>query len=460
MLRSVLILIWIAAVVPVSAAEPEGLDALRRTIDDIPLFDTHEHLSPITDLQGRDRLDFRLLFEPYVVDTMRSAGMPMALYEQAIQPGLEAKERFRLFAPYWEASRNTAAARLAEIAARDLYGVPRIDVDSIQLLSRRMNKAYKQGDAIDEALKKAGIERVVLDMGSRSPPAGGRFLHAERFEEFVHVHDYGHMQRMASAQGAKLGDLDDYVEALDKAFAGGLARRMVAVKSALGYHRPLDYRPASKAAAAQVFAMLKEHKDKDFPLKAVRPLQDFMMFHLLGLCQKHKLPVQIHTGLLTGSGKPVARSNPALLTGLFDRFPGVDFCLLHGSYPFGGQLAVVVKNHANAYLDLSWLLGLSPAYAARYLDEWLDLVPGNKILAFGGDAIHVEWTYAQAGMMRDLVFQVLSGRMRQGLLDLEQAQRLAKGLLRDNARAFFRVDGLLPLHRRPPPKLKTIKPAK
>jgi len=42
----------------------------------------------------------------------------------------------------------------------------------------------------------------------------------------------------------------------------------------------------------------------------------------------------------------------------------------------------------NVTLDLAWLHLLSGTQATLWLDEWLDLLPLRKVLAFGGDCLH------------------------------------------------------------------------
>ncbi|MCY1719450.1 amidohydrolase family protein [Prolixibacteraceae bacterium Z1-6] len=58
------------------------------------------------------------------------------------------------------------------------------------------------------------------------------------------------------------------------------------------------------------------------------------------------------------------------------------FILFHGAYPFGGELASLAKNFRNVYIDLCWLYIISPTYSRRYLHEWLETIPANKIIAF------------------------------------------------------------------------------
>jgi len=88
-------------------------------------------------------------------------------------------------------------------------------------------------------------------------------------------------------------------------------------------------------------------------------------------------------------------------------------------------------------VDLCWLHIISPTVARRALSEWLETVPGNKILAFGGDYRFVEGVYAHAKIARENVRRVLQEKIEDGALTEAEATRLAERLLRENALSLF-----------------------
>ena len=102
------------------------------------------------------------------------------------------------------------------------------------------------------------------------------------------------------------------------------------------------------------------------------------------------LPIQIHTGMQTGSGNVIANSRPSLLTNLFMRYQKARFDIFHAGYPYHSELAVLTKNFPNVYANLCWLPIISPWMAERVLSEWLEVIPISKIFAFGGDYTIVE----------------------------------------------------------------------
>ena len=120
-------------------------------------------------------------------------------------------------------------------------------------------------------------------------------------------------------------------------------------------------------------------------------------------------------------------------------YPEAKFDLFHGGYPYIHEWVTLAKTFANVYADLSWVHIISPEIGRRLLHELIETVPGNKIMAFGGDSITVELAYAHAKMARHVVARVLSEKVSEGYLTEEEAINLAQRVLRDNPAALFKL---------------------
>jgi predicted TIM-barrel fold metal-dependent hydrolase len=147
--------------------------------------------------------------------------------------------------------------------------------------------------------------------------------------------------------------------------------------------------------------------------------------------------VQIHTGFHEGNENLLSNTNPLNLTNLFTEYRNVKFDLFHGGYPFIGESSALAKTFPNVYLDLAWLHLISPYVARGALSEWIDTVPSNKILGFGGDYVFVEGSYGHSIIARENVSKVLIQKVENGELKLEYAKSLAKKILRENAINLF-----------------------
>jgi predicted TIM-barrel fold metal-dependent hydrolase len=120
----------------------------------------------------------------------------------------------------------------------------------------------------------------------------------------------------------------------------------------------------------------------------------------------------------------------------------VKFILLHSSYPYGGELAVLAKNFPNVYIDMAWTPIISPSYSIRYLQEFLETVPVNKIMVFGGDGSYVEGAYGASIMAREVVEKTLIAMIKSGYFNEEEAISIVPKLLRTNAIKVYDLKGL------------------
>ena len=195
----------------------------------------------------------------------------------------------------------------------------------------------------------------------------------------------------------------------------------------------------NKTEAARAFDRIWLSQTQDLAFEDLKPLQDFMTRTLIGRAAERNLPIQIHTGLQEGNGNHITNSNPALLANVTMEYPDARFDLFHAGYPFTGELATMAKNFANVYADLCWVQAISPRIFKRTLHEWLDTIPANKIFAAGGDSNYVEGAYGHCKIARRLVAEVLAERIAEGSMDQAGALWCAERILRENAKAFFRL---------------------
>jgi Predicted metal-dependent hydrolase of the TIM-barrel fold len=156
-------------------------------------------------------------------------------------------------------------------------------------------------------------------------------------------------------------------------------------------------------------------------------------------------PLQIHTGIQSScnaDGTPtnaVYNANPTLLINLFREYPSVRFILFHASYPYSREAGVLAKQWPNVYLDLCWMHEINPKAYEDTLSEWLELVPNNKIMAFGGDYGYIEGTYGASRIVRQAVARVIQEKVDKGHWDKEDAEKVAGRILRQNAEAVFKL---------------------
>jgi len=419
--------------------EPGFEKRIEAYVNEIRLIDTHEHL--ITEeerIQRADQLDFTYLFSHYANEDLVSASNMKGIMNIVFSNDFPLEDRWELFNPFFQEMRNTGYARAVLLAANDIYGIRELNEDSYALLSEKIRENSKPGLYHAILKEKSGIDLSIMDGGHRQFDTLF-YRHVERFDNFIQVSSKTELLELGSDYGINVRSLDDYINALRKAFEAGVEYQMVAVKTALAYQRILKFNNTSTQRAQTIFdALFGEELVNADEIKA---FQDFMMHRVLDLAGEFDLPVQIHTGLQAGNGNDITNSNPTHLINLFMEYPEVNFCIFHSSYPYGGELSVLAKNFPNVFIDMCWTPVISPAYSIRYLDEWLETVPANKIMVFGGDYSVVELVYAHSVFARRIVAKVLIEKVKTAYFSEEEAINIARKLLRENAMEIFKLKG-------------------
>ena len=178
------------------------------------------------------------------------------------------------------------------------------------------------------------------DEGSRYPVrdwGDTALLHPALFaNDLIHPTGYG---LMARATGREAETLADWLAAIDAYFAR-YAPGCAAVKVALAYRRPLAY--SLDVSRAQAEALYVEHRERPLAGEAARPIEDYILHHVLRRAADYALPVQFHTGLYSGANHLNAyalRDNVRDLAALAVAHPECRIIAMH-RLPLSGQLVM------------------------------------------------------------------------------------------------------------------------
>jgi predicted TIM-barrel fold metal-dependent hydrolase len=435
----------------------EKKDSLDRRIQEeieaIALVDTHEHTTPESERNQQTTDLFSTWLLHYASSDLVSAGMSIPTLGRIRDAARPLEERWREFAPSWRHARTTGYGRALLLAARDLFGIEDINESTWRDLSERITAANQPGWYWKVMRELAKIEVAILDpiYYETYPVDLELYAPATRFDPFLVPRTRAHLDSLEHSTNCSIHSLTDLEKALGVGFSQALDRGTVAVKTALAYFRTLDYQRPTRHQAESVFNRIVSHVD---PMRVrVHPgggegpsweeckvLQDYMMHQVLRLALEYQLPIQVHTGLQEGVGNVLANANPLLLTDLLLEYPEVKFDLFHAGYPFAFEAGCLAKNFPNVWVDLCWVWIISPFAGRRILHEWIETIPSNKILGFGGDYRFVEGSYAHSRMAREGVAQVLAEKVKEGYLAEEEALEMGKKILRENAWELFGLD--------------------
>ena len=324
-----------------------------------------------------------------------------------------------------------------------------------------MKKLHKEG-LYGHVLKEgSGIELSINDVSSVEMDE--RFnVPVMNFDNYVLPTSRRDLRELSMVSGRSIHTIEDLLDSLKRHY-DSVAKRIVGVKIGLAYERKLSFDKTERGEAEKVFNRiyrtrtfesidvmpygsrpLSRNVPTGIDLADAKPLQDYMVHLIIQLAGRYGHPVQIHTGLHEGNENIISNSNPDLLVNLFMEYPEVKFDVFHAGYPYFRELATIAKNFPNVYPDLCWIHIVSPKAARIILSEWLDMVPSNKILAFGGDYRFVEGVYGHIKIARRNVAKVLNEKVEEEEIGLKQAFSLSKKILRENAIKLFNLKERLP----------------
>ena len=416
-----------------------SLEELLGYIMDLEIFDTHEHLPAREGKREKPTDVLREYLYCYLACDLVSAGLGEKDLEKARNIELPLEERWTILEPYWEACRHTGYGRCVDAAVKGIYGIDGVRRETIGELNRKFQQSLEPGHFEKVLKEKSRIEISLLDSNL---DCDERFFRSViRLDIFVIPRTGEEINYIEEETGVKILDFEDWLEACEVFLDRMLSKGAVALKSALAYLRPLKYTRVTRSDAEKEFDAI--WKRRHFPVWEPEAFtmgtrfQDYMMHFIMRLADARGLVVQFHTGLQHGNGNYIQNSDPALLSNLFHTYQGVRFDLFHMSYPFQMTAGVLAKNFPNVYLDMCWGHIISPGSAVAALTEWLELVPANKISAFGGDSSLIDEVYGHQLMARQNVARALAGKVDEGIFDLDRARELARMLLHDNPSSLF-----------------------
>lgn len=426
--------------------------SLRDEIRDIRLVDAHNHLpteaewleQPETFGYARDFTAFL----GYARGDLAKAGMPL----DAIAGPLTAAEKWARIRPYWPYIRYTGPGAVCRRALSIFCGVDDLTDETIPVIGERVQPLWQPGAYRRLFTEQHRIE-VIVNTRNVEPVTE---TYADAFmapllytDLFALTQSRRDLDRLEAASGQAIYSLRTFLRALDTVIEQGITQRgWVGIKwHKIPYLRHADYgAPDARAAEARLARILRMPArgghgwDTPVGVDEMRPFQDYIQHHLVQQAIEWDVAIQIHTGQLGSSqGAQLANTRPSHLVDLFLQYPRARFDLLHGSFPYSGELGALAQLFANVFINMSWMEVVSPEAAKRYLSEWLTSIPANKIFAFGGDQKSPFLVCASAEIVRDNLAEALAAKVVRGEISREHARDLSRWYLHDNAWNHFQL---------------------
>lgn len=400
-------------------------NGLVRAMEQFEIIDAHEHLGPEGNRLAME-VDVFTLFAHYTRGDLAVAGMGEAEYQSLYNQAIPLERRWQTFAPYWERIRWTSYSRAVLLAAKRFYGFDDINEETYGPLSQAIREAntpglYQRvlGDACNIRLALTQCRLTQLD----SPllvPVMPMVYEMEAWADFAHP---------PFEPDATVRSLDDYLDAV--------RRYVLRVKSegAVGLKMVSNpYGEPDRSEAMSLFEKLRSGTLARLP--GMNPLRDYVVDQVVAFASQQDLVIAVHTGYW-GDFRQL---DPLHMIPLLQRHPTARFDIYHLGYPWMRETLMLGKGFSNVWLNLAWTHIISQRFATAGLDEAIDLVPTNKVLAFGGDyAVPVEKVYGHLVMAREDIAEALARRVVEGQMTETQALDLAHRWFWENPVELYRL---------------------
>jgi len=446
---------------------PSGslVNRLVAYLDKLEIIDAMEHVIPeeerlagsgtLMSQSSRGPTDFFSLAGTHFLTQCRAAGMPPQVAQDIRSPKRTLSERWGMFEPYWRLVRSNGVGQVLRLAIRDLYGVDEISLSALPRINAAIAREEKPG-LYRRLLKDRSRIRLTVnhdffrEVPVRQDPE--LFLLVCNFDKFLSPGGGAPHSPAASGRAVEpleklfqvsITSLRDLKSAAQKWFQQGLEVGMVGIKTSIGHSRDLLFREVPEADAARAFErLLKEGRPPAsepsmYFTRPYRALEDHMFHYIMQLADAHDIRVLIHSGFSEGRSVPSPHANPTHLFNVFSLYPRIGFHMVHLSYPYSAELSMLALRFPNIHVSFDVVNDYSPAFTQEALDQYLDLIPLNKIFAFGGDYRYPELTYALAKMARRTIARVLADRVERGVFKEEEAAEVGKVVLHDSLSTFY-----------------------
>ena len=244
------------------------------------------------------------------------------------------------------------------------------------------------------------------------------------------------VEQLSAYTQTPIHDIKTLKLALSRMVDKYVERGVLGLKTTHAYFRTLACEKVDEATANAVF--LRALKGEALTDRERRQFEDHMIYNIVQLCREKGLLFQVHTGL-QHCFADISDANPLYLTPLLQEFRDVQFDIFHAGMPFIHEFGILCKLFPNAYANFAWTYLISPSMARTALSECIDLVPGNRILAFGSDVKYPEFIGGQLDMAFSCVADVLEEKIRKDFLSETEAFALIDKMFTSNGCELYRL---------------------
>jgi predicted TIM-barrel fold metal-dependent hydrolase len=401
---------------------------LMKAFEEFEVIDAHEHLPPEHVRTGQ-RVDVFTLFSHYTSCDLITAGMKPGDRDALYDANRPLDYRWGLLRPFLEHIRYGSYARPAFIAAKEFYGFDDINDDTYRPLSEEMQRQNTPGIYRRILRDKCRI-RHALTQAQRTDYDDDLLLPLMPIFYYSDVFTWQEILSRAHELGERVATLDDYILVAERGVVKWKSEGAVGIKMI-----SWPYGEPDRAQALSAFEDLRRGAQQK--LEGFHPLRAYVVEQMLHMAVEHDLVVAVHAGVW----EDFRKMSSSHMIPIVMRNPKTRFDLYHMGVPEVRATGNIGKNFPNVWLNLCWTHIVSPVMTRSGLDEYMDMVPVNKLIAFGGDYNKpVEKVYGHLVMTRENIAMVLGRRVDAGLMTEGQAIAVARKWFFDNPMELYGLE--------------------
>lgn len=392
---------------------------ILKEIENIEVIDTHEHMLP-PKYHKDSNYSFWNLMIPYVQFDLVNAGMCSKFMWQNNLNQNEVDECFNEFIKFWKYVKYGGWGKHVLRVLSDSFGITDINSENYLKIGELLNQTKTKNHYRDIIKNKCNI-KAVLNQCSDEIYEGDD----DYFKGYADVLKNGIVNDIKLLEISNNKSLDDLIELVSQRLYNAKARGAKFTK--------FD---------ASCFMFESDKSTSQIQLNSVlngeqintEVLQSYVYRDVLSVAQELNMVCAVHTGVWDN----IYRKSPQHLFKIVDEYKKVKFDIYHMGIPFIRECAFLGKNFPNVYLNLCWSHIVSPLLVKNSLDEWLDLVPLNKIFAFGGDHATLPINIvSHLNLAKENIAFVFASRVDRGEIEFSAAIEIIKSWFYDNPKKVY-----------------------
>ncbi|MGH7142900.1 MAG: hypothetical protein ACREJ2_02055 [Planctomycetota bacterium] len=433
---------------------------LREALRAVPILDPHSHL--VGGHLGAQGLHDILLYHMSVSD-LYGAGCPSGkrLTEYPGWPTqAEAHARLTEALPFLKQVKNTSIQWGVRTILRDLYGVEQpVDETNWRAIDGKIRERAQDAGWHREILHRQNIQAGCTELARRENGEGDDFLHYCLEWTFFARTQWGEfdtalyeLERAWKSQpksplpiGGKnrppapntIRTVDEVKEAVR--YVGSVIPydKVVSVATHLGAE--IDYTPPSDAEMQRAIDNRQNATLRERDLYAA-------YIHELFLAELEKRADRITFQFATAAEpmpfetcSRIPQATFAHIGRMVERHPKLKFQCFLSSHHGNQTMCSMCRELPNLSMAGIWWHNFFPNIMRQVLEDRLDMLPMNRQIAFFSDAYCVEWSYAKAVLVREVLADALIARVERGQYSREDAIEVARGVLFDSPQSLLKM---------------------